>query len=161
METLWRVVCSMRDAAKSCGVQIITGDTKVVGRSACDKLFLTTTGVGVIPRGVELSIRAARPDWDWAGFLLIQALFGVAAASLFSAGEQALGAAPIRWSGGVVAVMAPGHPRAGGGSVAVPAAVPCRPGSGFPETCPRRLRRGRDALSTARGTRTPRHAAPP
>jgi len=48
---------------------------------------------------------AARPDWDWAGFLLIQSLFGIAAASLFSAGEQALGAAPIRWSAGVFAAL--------------------------------------------------------
>jgi len=48
---------------------------------------------------------AARPDWDWAGFLLIQALFGGAAAALFSGAEQALGAAPIRWSPGVLAAL--------------------------------------------------------
>jgi drug/metabolite transporter (DMT)-like permease len=48
---------------------------------------------------------AARPDWDWAGFLLIQALFGVATATLFSGAEQALGAAPIRWSAGVWAAL--------------------------------------------------------
>lgn len=46
-----------------------------------------------------------RPDWDWAGFLLIQALFGVAAASLFTAGEQLAGAAPVQWSWGVVAAL--------------------------------------------------------
>jgi len=39
---------------------------------------------------------AARPDWDWAGFLLVQALFGVGAAGIFTAGEQALGAEPIQ-----------------------------------------------------------------
>jgi drug/metabolite transporter (DMT)-like permease len=43
--------------------------------------------------------------WDWAGLLLVQTLFGLAAAGLFTAGEQALGAAPIRWSGGVVAAL--------------------------------------------------------
>lgn len=48
---------------------------------------------------------AQRPDWDWAGFLLIQTLFGLLAAGLFSAGEQALGAAPIRWSVGVGAAL--------------------------------------------------------
>jgi drug/metabolite transporter (DMT)-like permease len=48
---------------------------------------------------------ARRPDWDWAGFLLIQTLFGLLAASLFSAGEQALGAAPVRWSWGVGAAL--------------------------------------------------------
>ncbi|MDP1902079.1 MAG: DMT family transporter [Rubrivivax sp.] len=44
--------------------------------------------------------------WDWAGLLLVQTLFGLLAASLFTAGEQALGAAPIRWSWGVVAALA-------------------------------------------------------
>ena len=49
--------------------------------------------------------RPLRPDWDWAGFLLVQALFGLGAASLFTAGEQALGAAPVQWSWGVVAAL--------------------------------------------------------
>jgi hydrogenase expression/formation protein HypE len=48
METLWRVVCSMRDAAKKCGVQIITGDTKVVDKGKGDGLFINTAGIGVI-----------------------------------------------------------------------------------------------------------------
>src|ERR1017187_10163372 len=39
METLWQVVCSMRDAAQRCGVQIITGDTKVVDKGKGDGLF--------------------------------------------------------------------------------------------------------------------------
>jgi drug/metabolite transporter (DMT)-like permease len=46
-----------------------------------------------------------RPDWDWAGFLLVQTLFGLLAAGVFTAGEQALGAAPIRWSPGVAAAL--------------------------------------------------------
>ena len=36
METLWKIVCSMRDAAKKCGVQIVTGDTKVVDKGKGD-----------------------------------------------------------------------------------------------------------------------------
>ena len=48
---------------------------------------------------------AARPDWDWAGFLLIQALFGAATATLFSGAEQLLGAPPIRWSPLVFAAL--------------------------------------------------------
>lgn len=56
-----RVARSIAETAREAGVRVVTGDTKVVGRGACDKLFLTTTGVGVIPRAVELSIRAARP----------------------------------------------------------------------------------------------------
>ena len=46
METLWRVVCSMRDAAQRCGVQIITGDTKVVDKGKGDGLFINTAGIG-------------------------------------------------------------------------------------------------------------------
>jgi hydrogenase expression/formation protein HypE len=38
----------MAATARDAGVQIVTGDTKVVGRGACDKLFITTTGIGVI-----------------------------------------------------------------------------------------------------------------
>ena len=48
METLWRVVCSMRDAAQKCGVQIVTGDTKVVDKGKGDGLFINTTGIGLI-----------------------------------------------------------------------------------------------------------------
>lgn len=48
METLWKIVCSMRDAAKKCGVQIVTGDTKVVDKGKGDGLFINTAGVGVI-----------------------------------------------------------------------------------------------------------------
>ena len=48
---------------------------------------------------------SASEGWDWAGFLLIQALFGLLAAGTLTAGEQALGAAPIQWSWGVVAAL--------------------------------------------------------
>ncbi|HSQ71387.1 MAG TPA: DMT family transporter, partial [Rubrivivax sp.] len=47
----------------------------------------------------------AEEGWNWAGFLLVQTLFGLAAAGLFSAGEQLAGAAPIRWSVGVLAAL--------------------------------------------------------
>ena len=48
---------------------------------------------------------SARPPWDWSGVLLVQVLFGVMAASLFTAGEQWVGAAPIRWGWGVIAAL--------------------------------------------------------
>ncbi len=60
METLWRVVCSMRDAAQRCGVQIITGDTKVVDKGKGDGLFLNTTGIGVIEHALEIAPRAVQ-----------------------------------------------------------------------------------------------------
>ncbi len=48
MDTLWRVVQSMRAAADAAGVRIVTGDTKVVDRGKGDGLFVNTAGVGVI-----------------------------------------------------------------------------------------------------------------
>ena len=55
VETLRRVVASMKLAAQKAGVQIVTGDTKVVQRGAADKLFINTTGIGVIPQGINIS----------------------------------------------------------------------------------------------------------
>jgi hydrogenase expression/formation protein HypE len=60
-DLLHRIARSMALAASEAGVQVITGDTKVVQRGACDKLFLTTTGVGMIRAGMELSADHARP----------------------------------------------------------------------------------------------------
>ena len=61
METLWRVVCSMRDAARRCGVQIITGDTKVVDKGKGDGLFINTTGIGVIEHALTISPQNVQP----------------------------------------------------------------------------------------------------
>jgi hydrogenase expression/formation protein HypE len=58
---LRRVAASMAEAAAEAGVWIVTGDTKVVSKGACDKLFITTAGVGVIPAGVSLGADRARP----------------------------------------------------------------------------------------------------
>jgi hydrogenase expression/formation protein HypE len=55
VETLRRVAQSMQAAASAAGVQIVTGDTKVVHRGAADKLFINTAGVGVIRVGVSIS----------------------------------------------------------------------------------------------------------
>lgn len=55
------IVASMAAAAKAAGVAIVTGDTKVVERGKGDGIFITTTGVGVVPAGVEISAERARP----------------------------------------------------------------------------------------------------
>lgn len=55
METLWRVVCSMRDAAQRCGVTIVTGDTKVVDKGKGDGVFINTAGVGVIEHAQSIA----------------------------------------------------------------------------------------------------------
>src|ERR687886_475857 len=47
LEELRRVTASVAEAAQSCGVRVVTGDTKVVGRGAADGLYITTTGIGV------------------------------------------------------------------------------------------------------------------
>ncbi len=61
METLWKIVCSMRDAAKKCGVQIITGDTKVVDKGKGDGLFINTAGIGVIEHDQKIAPQNVRP----------------------------------------------------------------------------------------------------
>ena len=60
IETLKRVVQSMQQTAERADVQIVTGDTKVVPRGACDKLFITTTGIGVIRQ--DSNIQANRAE---------------------------------------------------------------------------------------------------
>jgi hydrogenase expression/formation protein HypE len=58
---LSRIVEDMSRAAKSAGVSIVTGDTKVVNRGSADKIFITTSGVGLIPDGRIISACCARP----------------------------------------------------------------------------------------------------
>ncbi len=61
MAELRRVVDSMQKAAAAAGVQVVTGDTKVVERGKGDGLFINTTGIGLVPDGVDLSADRARP----------------------------------------------------------------------------------------------------
>ena len=58
---LQRIVASMAAAAKAAGVPIVTGDTKVVERGKGDGVFITTTGVGVVTSGIDISGNRARP----------------------------------------------------------------------------------------------------
>ena len=61
MEELWRVVRSLAAAAREAGVQVVTGDTKVVERGKGDGIYINTSGIGVIPPGIEISPERARP----------------------------------------------------------------------------------------------------
>ncbi|HSL43781.1 MAG TPA: hydrogenase expression/formation protein HypE [Anaerolineales bacterium] len=54
METLRRVVASMKATAEEAGVQIVAGDTKVVQKGKADGLYITTAGVGVIRPGINI-----------------------------------------------------------------------------------------------------------
>lgn len=61
LETLDRVLRSMEQAIVKAGVQVVTGDTKVVPRGKCDKIFINTSGLGVVPEGLDLDATAIRP----------------------------------------------------------------------------------------------------
>ncbi|MGB8011761.1 MAG: hydrogenase expression/formation protein HypE [Terriglobales bacterium] len=61
MEELRRVVDSLRQAAADAGVHVVTGDTKVVEKGKGDGIFINTTGIGLVPEGLELSADQARP----------------------------------------------------------------------------------------------------
>jgi hydrogenase expression/formation protein HypE len=58
---LERIVMSMARAAKEAGIPVVTGDTKVVEKGKGDGVFITTTGLGVMPDGVHISVERAKP----------------------------------------------------------------------------------------------------
>ncbi len=61
LSDLEKIVASMGNASKKAGVPIVTGDTKVVEKGCGDGVFITTTGIGVIPDGVNISGDLAEP----------------------------------------------------------------------------------------------------
>ncbi|MEW5829654.1 MAG: hydrogenase expression/formation protein HypE [Chloroflexota bacterium] len=61
MDTLGRIVAAMGSAATRAGVQIAAGDTKVVNKGHGDGVYINTSGIGIIPEGVDLSPRGLRP----------------------------------------------------------------------------------------------------
>ena len=58
---LERIARSMGDAARAANTVIVTGDTKVVERGKGDGVFVCTTGIGVVPAGIEVSVERVRP----------------------------------------------------------------------------------------------------
>src|ERR1700683_3903193 len=54
MREFQAVVLSMREAAVTAGVALVTGDTKVVDRGKADKIFVNTSGIGVVPDGINI-----------------------------------------------------------------------------------------------------------
>jgi hydrogenase expression/formation protein HypE len=87
IELLRRVARSMAEAAREAGVRIVTGDTKIVPHGACDKLILTTSGIGAIRRGVELDPTLARAG----DAVLVNGMLGDHGATILAArGDLAL-----------------------------------------------------------------------
>ncbi len=87
VDTLRRVIQSMKTAAELAGVQIVTGDTKVVNRGCADKLFINTAGIGAIRQGVSISAHNIQPG----DVIIVNGKLGDhGAAILIARGELAL-----------------------------------------------------------------------
>jgi hydrogenase expression/formation protein HypE len=61
ISVLRRVVDSLARAARDCGVSIVAGDTKVVGRGDCDGIYISSTGIGYKPAGRRYALDLVRP----------------------------------------------------------------------------------------------------
>jgi len=61
MQDLKKIIDSVAEASQEAGVKIVAGDTKVVPRGNMDKIFINTSGIGIIPDGINVSTRNARP----------------------------------------------------------------------------------------------------
>jgi hydrogenase expression/formation protein HypE len=61
IDTLGQIAASMAAAARAAGVQIVTGDTKVVEKGHGDGVYINTTGIGLLPPGIDIAARNARP----------------------------------------------------------------------------------------------------
>ena len=62
IEELWEILLSIDNAAQKAGVEIVTGDTKVVDRGKGDKIFINTTGIGEVISGAEMGIEMIKDN---------------------------------------------------------------------------------------------------
>lgn len=81
---LEKIVVSMARASKKAGVPVVTGDTKVVERGKGDGVFITTTGLGVVPDGVNISGENARPN----DVIIVSGFIGDHGVAIMSAREN-------------------------------------------------------------------------
>jgi hydrogenase expression/formation protein HypE len=87
VETLRMITQTMAETAREAGVTVVTGDTKVVERGACDKLFINTAGIGVIRTGVNLGVDKVRAG----DVILVNGLLGDHGAAILNArGDMSL-----------------------------------------------------------------------
>ncbi len=92
LAALERIVVSIAEAAQQAGVAIVAGDTKVVERGKADGVFITTSGVGVLPDGVTLSGDQAHPG----DAVLLSGTIGDHGMAILSAREEMPLGAEIR-----------------------------------------------------------------
>ena len=89
IDLLRSIAASMAKEAAIAGVQIVTGDTKVVNRGCCDKVFINTAGIGVIRQNCDLGAGYAKPG----DVILVNGLLGDHGATILAArGDMALDA---------------------------------------------------------------------
>ncbi len=81
---LERIVRSMAQASRDAEVPVVTGDTKVVERGKGDGVYITTTGVGVVPEGVQISADRAQPG----DAILINGMLGDHGVAVMSSREN-------------------------------------------------------------------------
>jgi hydrogenase expression/formation protein HypE len=81
VDTLRMMARTMAETARDAGVKVVTGDTKVVERGACDKLFINTAGVGVIREGIDLGVDKCQPG----DAILVNGLLGDHGAAILNA----------------------------------------------------------------------------
>jgi len=84
VDALRMIANSMAAAARRAGVRIVTGDTKVVERGACDKVFINTAGIGVIRTGIDLRVGAVRAG----DVLLVNGYLGDHGATILAARDD-------------------------------------------------------------------------
>ncbi len=84
MATLEKVAHSMAVTARAAGIQIVTGDTKVVPRGAADKLFINTAGLGAIPADIHWGAQQLAPG----DVLLVSGTLGDHGATILNLREQ-------------------------------------------------------------------------
>jgi hydrogenase expression/formation protein HypE len=60
LDDLERIITSIAQCSNSAGVPVVTGDTKVVPKGKCDKIFINTSGIGIVPEGVDVSSTMAQ-----------------------------------------------------------------------------------------------------
>ena len=80
LDDLKKIAASMAEAAREAGVQIVTGDTKVVGRGQADGIFINTAGVGELIDGVDISAKNVRAGMK----VLISGTIGEHAAAILA-----------------------------------------------------------------------------